>query len=154
MDPKDANSFHGLGLTDFILGRFTQATNDFAHQIQIDNKNDYAVLWWEISAAKIGKGKEDLLNHSTDLDLSNWPGPLIRLYLGKTTQQRVRALANDAKETAVRVDQNCEAAFFIGEQLLSTDIGAAKPLLQEAASRCRLKDYGYVAAQEMKRLLH
>ena len=50
-------------------------------------------------------------------DMTAWPAPVVRLYLGQLTPEALLAAA-DNPNAAVRTSQMCEANFYAGEFLL------------------------------------
>jgi rhomboid protease GluP len=72
-----------------------------------------------------------LTHHADQLDLDKWPGPVVRLYLGKATQQDVEEPAS------ANAGDKCESDFYIGEwELGLNDHSKALSLLHAAADKC------------------
>lgn len=70
------------------------------------------------------------------IDMSKWPAPLIRLYLGELTPDAVLAAADDPDATAKK-GRVCEANFYGGELVLQRGAKEeARRLLQLAAADC------------------
>jgi lipoprotein NlpI len=53
----------------------------------------------------------------TQIDVTKWPAPVIRLYLGQTTPEAVLAAADDP-DINTKKRQGCETNFFSGELAL------------------------------------
>jgi lipoprotein NlpI len=70
------------------------------------------------------------------IDMSKWPAPLVRLYLGELTPEAVLAAADDP-DAATKKGRLCEANFYGGELVLQRGAkDEAKRLLQLAATNC------------------
>ncbi len=84
------------------------------------------------------------------IDMTEWPAPIIRLYLGQMTPESVLAAADDP-DANTKKRQVCDANFFIGE--LALQRGAkddAVRLFRLAAAGC--EKTGGVANIELKAL--
>jgi lipoprotein NlpI len=69
----------------------------------------------------------ELSKNATQIKLTEWPGQVISLYLGKITPESFMAAAKDADPKKDR-EQHCEAYFYLGEYTMITG-------KQEEASR-------------------
>ena len=90
----------------------------------------YAALWLDIVDRRSNLPSR-LAQAETQIDMTTWPAPVIRLYLGQITPEAVLAAAENP-DADTRKRQVCEANFFIGELALQRD---AK---DEAVRRFRL----------------
>ena len=52
------------------------------------------------------------------IDMTKWPAPVIRLYLGQMTPEAVLAAAADDADSTTKKGQVCEANFYSGELAL------------------------------------
>jgi lipoprotein NlpI len=150
--PDDATMLDNRGFTGLFFGRFSEAGADFARAVELQPANPYNALWLDLARRKAGAADaQELSRNAAKLDLSKWPGPVIRLYRGETTVEAVRAAAMTGGNVK---DQSCEAAFYIGEMdLLRGDAGAAKAEMQNAVTACPHTFMEYTgAARELSRL--
>jgi len=152
--PGYAEAYYGRGRARFALGQFTLAAADFTQSMKLDPTDAYAVLWLHLTRRKSAASNTDELSRNlAKFDRVHWPGPLLELYLGQASPQQVRAasLQGDAK---AKMDQACEAAFYVGEyELLRSNSGGAKSLFQEAVKICPYTaDERDGAAVELKRM--
>jgi lipoprotein NlpI len=94
-----------------------------------------------------------LEGNAAQIKLTEWPGPVINLYLGKATAATVltAAVDSDAKKDQGR---HCEAYFYLGEQaLIAGKRVEAKGLFQQSLDTGLTTDSEYTGAQaELKRL--
>jgi lipoprotein NlpI len=58
-----------------------------------------------------------LAEATAQLDMTKWPAPIVRLFLGETTPEEVFAAADDA-DANKKKGQVCEANFYSGELAL------------------------------------
>jgi hypothetical protein len=92
-------------------------------------------LWLDLARRRAGLPSE-LANNAKRLDMSKWPAPIVRLFLGQATPEAVLAAA-DRSGPAVRKARRCEAAFFAGELMLQQSReGEAIRLIDRAAAEC------------------
>jgi lipoprotein NlpI len=118
IDPKDSDAYTNRGFDHFFLGQFAAAQSDLAIAVADSPTNRYRVLWLYLAASRAGQNSQaDLETNAAKLNLTNWPGPVVQLYLGKITSAEflTAATISDAKKNR---EQHCEAYFYLGEQAL------------------------------------
>jgi len=146
------NAFINRGFCSFELGKMADAENDFAQATKLNPKNPYLSLWLYLAHIKMGRTDlSELSAISANLDLREWPGPVIKLYLGRTTEDQVMASVSSIPGA----EQACEASFYVGEYKgLGGDKTAAKLLMEQATKICPHDKFGisFAAAAELKRL--
>jgi predicted Zn-dependent protease len=135
LDPKAADAYKNRGRARLYEGAVADALTDIKQAKQIDPKNAYAALWLDI-ANKRSKLASQLPQATPDLDMTNWPAPLIRLYMAQGTPEAVLAAADDPDEKTKR-RQVCDAYFYSGELVLQQGAkGDATRLFRLAAANC------------------
>jgi lipoprotein NlpI len=119
---------------------------------ELDPKDAYAALWLDI-ANKRSNLPSRLAQQIAHIDMSKWPAPVIRLFLGQMTSQATLAAADDAN-ASTKKGRVCEANFYSGE--LALQHGAkdqATRLFRLAASGCPRGFIEFIAANaELKAL--
>lgn len=152
LDPKLVLPFWNRGVADLDAGALAQAVADFSRASELDPKDAYAALWLEI-ANKRSKLPSRLALQIAQLDMTNWPAPVVRLYLGQMTPQAALAAAADA-DAATEKGQTCEANFYSGElALLQGAKDEATRLFRLAVSGCPRHYVEFVVANtELKTL--
>jgi tetratricopeptide (TPR) repeat protein len=152
IDEKYASAFLTRGLADLYAGLPANALADLQKSTALNPKDAYAAIWLEI-VGKRANVPSQLPQAVKQIDMTAWPAPVIRLYLGQLTPQQVRAAANNAAATAKR-GQTCEANFYSAELALATGgKDAALPLLRSAAADCPRDYYERQAADAELALL-
>ena len=126
------------GLAYLYSGALTKALADLKRSSELSPKHAYAALWLEILNRRSNlQGR--LAEASAQLDMTAWPAPLIRLYLGQTTPEAAFAAADDADPNRKR-SQTCEATFFVAQfELQRGAKGEAARLFRLAASDCSIR---------------
>jgi lipoprotein NlpI len=101
----------------------------------IDPKNAYAALWLEI-VSKRNKQPGRLAEATRQIEMTKWPAPIIRTYLGQTTAEAAIAAADDPNPVTKKGNV-CDANFYLGQ--LALQRGAkdeAGRLFRLAAAGC------------------
>jgi lipoprotein NlpI len=144
IDANYALAYLDRGIAALYSGAPANAIADVSRASELDAKNPYAALWVEI-VNKRSNGASRLPQASGQIDMSKWPAPIVRLFLGQMTADAVLAAADDFDANTKR-DQVCEANFYLGELALQqgTKEEAAR-LFRLAVADCR-KDFAEWAA--------
>ncbi|MGY3588193.1 tetratricopeptide (TPR) repeat protein [Bradyrhizobium sp. USDA 4341] len=135
LTPNDPQLHRWAGSAYFQGGLLSEAHDEFVRASELDRKDVYTLLWLDLVRQKTGQ-PSGLDEASGRLDQSQWPAPIVRLFLGATTLEAVIKAADDANPVKVR-GQLCEAHFYGGELALAkgaTD--EAVRLLRLAADGC------------------
>lgn len=153
--PYDADAYAYRGYFELVRGQSEKAAADLGKSAELKIW-PYNVVW--LSLAREMAHVPDTDNHSlranaAQLDLSQWPGPVVKYLMGDGTPESVNAAAlqGDPSKVAERV---CDADFYVAEQdIAHGDKGAAKPLLQRAAENCPFASFERMGATaELMRL--
>jgi lipoprotein NlpI len=135
LDPKSANAWFGRGLANLYAGRMSQAQTDLDTSSKVDCKDPYVAIWLHIAQTR-NKVPSSLAAAMTCLDMTKWPAPVARLYIGESTPAAVFAAANRAGDKLKR-GQICEAKFYGGEFLLQQGMKAQSiKVFQLAVANC------------------
>lgn len=133
--PKYAKAFFGRGHLYLYGGSIAKAQADFKQASELNPKYAYHALWLDI-AERRNNIPSHLAQTAKPLDMTAWPAPVVRLFLGEMTPAAVLAAADDANPKT-RWGQMCEANFFSGEfSLLQNAKEEAARLFRVAASDC------------------
>jgi lipoprotein NlpI len=152
VDPKNALLYENRGRAQLYAGSLPQALADFTEASEVNPKRGYAALWLDI-AAKRSNLPSGLADAIRQVDMTQWPGPIIRLYLGQMTPEAVLA-ATDNRDAVIKRGRVCEANFYTGElALLSGAKDEALRLFRLAAADCpRHYSEWWTATAELKAL--
>lgn len=136
LDADDSTAYFNRGVAYYVIGsRNADAEADFRKAAELNPKDAYAALWRELAERRIN-GPSHLPEAAKNLDMTVWPAPLIRLFLGKFNVEQTLAAAADT-DPQTKAAQTCEANFYGGEfALLKKNKKEAQRLLKLAADNC------------------
>jgi lipoprotein NlpI len=151
-DPKDDDAYFHRGLAKFYAGALPQALADLSQASRLDPQYAYYALWIDIIDKRSNEASS-LPQAISHFNMTKWPAPVIRMFLGETTPAAVLAAADDP-DPNTRKGQVCEARFYSGELALQQGAKAeATRLFRLAAAECP-HDFaeGSAAASELEAL--
>jgi lipoprotein NlpI len=136
LNDNEATSFFNRGVAYYVTGgRNPDAIADFKKASELDPKDAYAALWREL-AERRNNSPSHLAEAAKQLDMTVWPAPVIRHFLGELNVEQTYGAAFDTDPTT-KTAQTCEANFYSGElALLSKNKKEAQRLLKLAADQC------------------
>jgi len=136
LDAESGTSYFNRGVAYYVIGgRNADAVADFKKAAELDPKDAYAALWRDL-AERRNNAPSHLAEAAKQLDMTTWPAPVIRLFLGELTAEQTFGAAFDP-EPATTASQTCEAHFYSGElALLKKNKKEAQRLLKLAADEC------------------
>jgi lipoprotein NlpI len=143
LDPKNSSWYFHRGLSNLYAGALPTALADLNQASELNPKHAYAALWLDI-VKKRSNLPSRLAEAAKQINMTWWPAPVIRLYLGQLTPEAVLAAADDANPRA-KQGRVCEANFYAGELALQQgNADEAKRLFALAAADCP-KDFAAYA---------
>jgi lipoprotein NlpI len=136
LDAEDPNPYFNRGVAYYVVGgRTADAIADFKKAAELNPKDAYAALWRDL-AERRNDAPSHLAEAAKQLDMTVWPAPVIRLFLGELTAEQTFGSAFDT-DPATKSAQTCEANFYSGEfALLKKNKKEAQRLLKLAAADC------------------
>jgi len=152
LDRKESGMYFNRGVANFYSGNGSQALADLNQSSEMDPKNAYTALWRDIAARRNNRPSR-LAQAVPQIDMSKWPAPVIRLYLGQTTREAALAAAANPDAKTKKM-QTCEANFFSGKlELLRDAKDEAVRLLRLAAAECGKNTFVWAHANAELRAL-
>ncbi len=134
-DPKDDDAYFHRGLANFYAGAVPQALADLARASKLDPQYPYYPLWIDIIDKRSDQASR-LPEATSHIDMTKWPAPVVRLFLGQLTPAELLAAADDPNPETKK-GQLCEANFYIGELALQQGSkDEAARLFRLAAADC------------------
>lgn len=154
INPNSPGTLSQRGIARFYAGRYRESENDLVISVAGAPRNAYGVLW--LYLARLHQGKDEitaLRDQSHILNLTVFPGPIIRFYLGEIGVNDVMTAAQKGSLQEQR-EQLCEASFYLGEEaLMRGNRDEAVRLFRQAMGTNLTYFYEYQgAAVEMQRL--
>ncbi len=136
LNGEDATAYFNRGVSYYIIGgRNPDAIADFKKAAELNPKDAYAALWREL-AERRNNAPTHLAAAVKDLDMTVWPAPVIRLWLGELNAEQAFGAAFDT-DPQTKTAQTCEVNFYSGElALLKKNKKEAQRLLKLAADNC------------------
>jgi lipoprotein NlpI len=134
-DPKDDDAYFHRGLAKLYAGAVPAAMADFSQASRLDPEYAYYALWIDIIDKRRNEAGS-LAQAAARFNMTKWPAPVVRLFLGETTPVAVIAAADDPNPVTRR-GQLCEANFYAGEFALQQGATQdAARLFRLAAADC------------------
>jgi tetratricopeptide (TPR) repeat protein len=156
LNPKFTYAYQKRGDAYFFQSSLTAAIANFEAAISAapsSNAAVYAALMLHLAMKRQGHDEAARLAQvAAAADLSKWPGPVLKFYLGQMTAEDVMKAANSDIE--MQKWHVCEANYFTGEDALVHDQRAtALARLEAARDSCPKYDTEYIASLvELNRL--
>jgi tetratricopeptide (TPR) repeat protein len=152
LSPKFIKTYYFRGMAHLYAGSLPKALADFNQASELDLKNANSALWLDMVGRRSGLPSR-LPQAISLIDMTQWPAPIIRLFLGQFTPEAALA-AGDSPNVVTKRAQVCEATFHSGElALLQGAKDDALHLFHLAAEGCP-KNFPewYAATDELKAL--
>jgi len=145
------------GHANFNLGNYAQSADDFDATLagRPSFKAKQGPLLWRY-AAQVRARRDARAALTRDVgaeSLNEWPGPIIRYLIGKSTAGELEVAA-ESDDAAKRTNGKCPAAFFMGmDAVRSGNKQRAREQFQLAQARCpTTSEFNWAASSELKRL--
>jgi lipoprotein NlpI len=151
LNPRYPLAFRNRARIHFYRGDFAAAAEDFRTAESIDKGNSYSLLWRYVAEARAGVVDSAGLAFGWPRLREGWPRPLVAYFLGRIDEAAMSAAAANGPN---RVEQECEARFFIGQRhLIAGEKDAATAALRQALAQCPAHMVEHHATKvELKRL--
>jgi len=135
LDPN-ATTYLSRGVAYFYVGgHVPDAEADFRKAAELNPTDAYAAIWLDL-AARRNNSPSRLAEAAKRLDMTAWPAPIVRQFLGELTAAQTISAAADSDPKTQR-GQTCEANFYSGElALLKKEKPEALRLLKLASNDC------------------
>jgi lipoprotein NlpI len=135
LDPKNADSYRLRGIAFLYSGAVAKALSDVSQASEVDPNDAYNALWVDIVGRR-NNVPSRLSQAIAKIDMTAWPAPVVRMFLGQMTPAAALAAAVDA-DAGKRKGQVCEVNFYSGELALRTSArDEVTRLFRLAASDC------------------
>jgi lipoprotein NlpI len=143
-EPGDDDAYFHRGIANFYAGDRSHALADLKQASRLDPAYPYYALWMHI-IDKRSNLASSLQQAISQIDMTRWPAPVIRLFLGKATAAAVLDAADDP-DVDTRRGRICEAQFYSAELALQQgDKKEAVRLFRLASAGCA-RDFVEAAA--------
>jgi len=147
LNPKFFQNYLARGLLSLDAGDLPKAMADINQASALNPKDPYTALWLDVVNTR-SKLPSKLAESTARIDMTKWPAPIIRLYLGQMTPDTVLAAAADL-DASKQKSQVCEANFFSGELALQQGKkDEAIRLFRAADESCPKDTFQLIAAND------
>jgi tetratricopeptide (TPR) repeat protein len=152
LSPDEGQFYYERGIAKVYAGSSPDALSDLKRAAELKPRSAYVALWIDILARRNNLPSE-LAADAAQLDMTRWPAPIVRLYLGQATWDEVLTAAAGG-EGKSKTEQLCTAYFLGGELALRRDTkDEAVRLFRLAADNCAKVGFlGVDASAELKAL--
>jgi lipoprotein NlpI len=151
LDPNNSRAYLKRGVANFYFGAVPKAVADLSRSSGLDSKEPYTALWLEI-VDRNSRAARQLAKATAKIDMTKWPAPIVRLYLGQIAPTDLNTAA-DNPNAAIKKEQVCEANFYSGTLALQRGKkDDAKRLFELAAAECPRSFLEYGAANAELRM--
>lgn len=124
------------GRAQLYKGALAEAVKDLEKANELAPENASIALWLDIVHRR-SKLPSRLKDTSKRLDMTAWPAPVIRLFLGELTTEQARE-AGKHKDRAEQYWRACEMTFYTGQlELLRGSRDASARLFRSALQQCK-----------------
>jgi lipoprotein NlpI len=113
LSPKNDVFYARRGRAYFYSGNQAKALADMNQATELDPTDPNEALWLEIVGQR-GGGTSRLSQAISKIDMTKWPAPMIRVFLGQLTPAAALAAADDPDPKKKKA-QVCKANFYSGE---------------------------------------
>lgn len=136
LDADEPSTYFNRGVAYYLIGgRNPDAVADFQKAAELDPKDAYSALWRDL-AERRNNSPTHLSEAAKQLDMTVWPAPVVRHFLGQLNIEQTYGAAFDT-DPKTKTAQTCEANFYSGELAhLKKDMKEAQRLLKLAADQC------------------
>jgi len=151
IDPYNPRLYVARGVVAFLAGDDAHAVENFGRAIDVAQQGaPYALLWMKLAVLRSHRDDGGrLAAGAAALDLTQWPGPILKFLNGEIS---ATDLTMEAGDPLVNPQQVCEAAFYSGiSEMIGGKAEAAKAGLTQAKSTCADGSIESIAAAIMLR---
>jgi tetratricopeptide (TPR) repeat protein len=136
LDAENSAAYFSRGVAYYVVGgRVADAVADFRKALEVNPKDAYAAIWRDLAERRNG-APSHLAETAKQLDMTVWPAPVIRHFLGEANAEQTFAAAFDT-DPKTKQAQTCEAHFYAGQSaLLNKNRKEALRLFKLAADEC------------------
>jgi len=147
--PDNSAIYWRRALAKLYTNDAAAAADDAAMALKLKPASPYYAIWLHVARARASQNDADeIAANATKIDRSQWPWPIVALFLGSMNPDETRTAALSADLQRTRVEQSCEADFFTGVyQIEKGALADARPLFQSAVDHCPHDFVEYSAAE-------
>ena len=145
LQPNNADAMRARAQAEIYAERISPAIADLTAAVNLQASNAYLAIWLHIARMRAGLvNLKELAANTEKIDRTQWPWPLVALFLGASTPETIHPAARSFGAESDRNDQVCEADFYLGVHRLANGQRAeAKRLFEAVVTTCPRRNYEY-----------
>ena len=145
LQPNNANALSGRAWAEIYAERISPAIADLTAAVKLQASNAYNAVWLHIARMRAGMvNLEELVANTEKIDRTQWPWPLVALFLGASAPETIHTAARSWGAERDRDNQVCEADFYLGlHRLANGERAEAKRLFEAVVATCPRRNYEY-----------
>lgn len=131
---EDADGYLLRGQVQWAMGHYDEAVRSFSRSLRYEKGEPTAFMWLNMAMSRVSaKPSAGTVADASAGDLTEWPGHLVALFLGKATAEDILAI----KLAKGDIQIACRRDFYVGEWYAGRgDNAHARTLLQGVVSSC------------------
>jgi lipoprotein NlpI len=133
--PNNLRAYVTRGTLNFLVGKYENAAADFKRYLRLKPNDIYRMLWLFLSEKYHNRDAvSDVPQFSARVNLDQWPGAILKLYLGEVEAEAViDALSKGVPN--MQIGHACEAYYYLAQYfLLQNDRQKALELFNKAVA--------------------
>jgi lipoprotein NlpI len=135
IQPNNSRAYVTRGTLNFLVGKYQPAAADFKRYLQLNPKDIYRMLWLFLSEKYHNREADsDVPQFSAKVNLDEWPGAMLKLYLGAVEAEAVIEALSEGVPN-MQIGHACEAYYYLAQYfLLHNDRQKALELFNKAVA--------------------
>ncbi len=143
-DSRNFAAWRQKGWFLFLDGRYAEAVASLQMAREIRPKDPYAAIWLHLASMRAGK--DEAVIGTAQIDMAEWPAPVIRYLAGQITPEMLRSAAANRDSVKDRA-QRCEANFYLGASPREGEVSIVNTHLRAAHENCPKQFYEWTGAK-------
>jgi PQQ-dependent catabolism-associated CXXCW motif protein len=134
----NADALSGRARAEIYAERIGPAIADLTAAVKLQPSKAYYAIWLHMARVRAGLvNLEELAANTEKIDRTQWPWPLVALFVGASAPETVHPAARSFGAESDRDDQVCEADFYLGfHRLANGQRAEAKRLFEAVVTTC------------------
>jgi PQQ-dependent catabolism-associated CXXCW motif protein len=145
LQPDNADALRARAQAEIYAERISPAIADLAAAVKLEPSDAYHAIWLHMARVRAGLVNiEELAANTEKIDRTQWPWPLVALFLGASAPETIHAAAGSFGGESGRDDQVCDANFYLGfHRLANGQRAEAKRLFEAVVTTCPRRNEEY-----------
>lgn len=118
LQPQHPYAYLNRGIAEYYDRRIKYSVDDLQHHLAMQPSDPYRVLWLYLAEYRIDpqQAQQNLRQHLTAIDPTDWAVDLIALYLGDINEKTfLKRMTDQLRDDETLAERLCEAYFYLGK---------------------------------------